>query len=229
MSPEIQQKLLEISSLTSRMLRKSFGRGPESCQAYLKYRYLVITIRGFLSPMESILLEHGNVDDIDISRGIVMNNVLAQLRGVLELEFQQDVQDFYHDWNYTRNTGVIMIVFEQDILPGDNFEPFLEQTPLLDEVNRISEMVQKVPDRTEAYQITPSIYLVLRVGILITLEKALIAKGFQQTLLVTKDDLEKGFFHRSGPFQEIFNQRLSDIFIDWNLNDDNSLMCIVLK
>lgn len=136
---------MDISSLTSKLLRKNFGRGPESCYAYANERFLVFYIRGFLSPLESILLENGNPDNIEISRNIVMKTVLNQLRGIIELEFGQDVECFYHDWNYPQNTGMITIQFEGDITqPADrNQSTPVDLRPLIDEVDRISILVQK--------------------------------------------------------------------------------------
>jgi len=224
-----QQKLLDISSFTSKLLRKNFGRGPQSCHAFFNHHFLVFYIRGFLSPMESILLEKGNADNIEISRNIVMQMILAQLKGVMELEFKQDIVDFYHDWNYPNNTGVIVVVFENGITPVSSHEQPNQSKALIAEVERISGMVQKVPDRTEVYQVSPKLYIVKRIGILVPIEKALIAKGFQETLLVTKDDLEKTYFHRDGRFEEVFQQPVADIFIDWNLQGDDCIMCFVLK
>lgn len=231
MSSPMQQKLMDISSLTSKMLRKNFGRGPESCYAYAAKHFLVFYIRGFLSPLESILLENGNSDTIDVSRSIVMKNILTQLKGILELEFERDVECFYHDWNYPQNTGMITVVFETDVTDSKNQpeEPSPMVNSLIDEVERISAIVQKVPEKTEVYQITPKLFLVKRDGILVQIEKALISKGYEQTLIVTKDELEKSFFHRNGHFGEIFNQQVADIFIDWNVNEDNSLIGFVLK
>jgi uncharacterized protein YbcI len=224
-----QQKLLEISSLTSKILRKNFGRGPESCHAFHNHRYLVMYIRGFLSPMEAILLENGNADDIDISRRIVMKSVLDQLKGILELEFEQEVNDFYHDWNYPNNTGMITVIFKDNFASSCDPIEFQERVPLIEEIVRISMLVQKRPDQTEAFRISPKVYLVFRKGILVPIEKALLNKGYEQTLLVTKDDLEKTYYHRDGRFDEIFNAKIADIFVDWNLSEDQSMICLVVK
>jgi uncharacterized protein YbcI len=226
----LQQELLDLSSLTSKMLRRNFGRGPESCHAYINHRYLVFYIRGFLSPMESVLLEKGKSDHIVASRRIVMDSVLTQLKGVFELKFQQDVRSFYQDWNYPNNTGLVTVVFEKDILTSDEaIESFQERSLLVEEVERISMLVQRKPEQTAAYKISPKIYLIIRQGILVPVEKALILKGYQQTLLAIKDELEKTYYHRYGRFEEIFNQQVTDIFVDWNFSGDNSIMCLVLK
>ncbi|MGI8387270.1 Na-translocating system protein MpsC family protein [Robertmurraya sp. P23] len=224
------EKLMSISSLTSKMLRKNFGRGPDSCFAFANGPYLVLYIRRFLSPMESVLLESGNSDKIDMSRTIVMDKILTQLKGMLEIEFGADVKSAYHDWNYNQNTGMITIEFESNVtgaVAKSEENPIFKN--LIDEVDRISIIVQKKPENTEAFFITPRVYLVKRKGILVEIEKSLIDKGYEQTLLVTKDELEKSFLHHNGHFEEIFSHPVADIFVDWNLHDDNSIICFILK
>ncbi|MBU8914716.1 DUF2294 domain-containing protein [Bacillus sp. FJAT-29953] len=231
MSSTLQQKLMDISSLTSKLLRKSFGRGPESCIAYANERFLIFYIRGFLSPLESTLLENGNSDNIEISRNIIMKTVLYQLKAIIELEFEQNVESFYHDWNYPQNTGMITVQFEGEIAKQNlqNIDRPIDLTLLTDEVERISILVQKRPERTEAFFISPKIYLVQRDGILVQIEKKLIEKGYENTLMVAKDELEKLYLHHDNRFEEIFNNPVADIFVDWDFSEDRSIMCFVLK
>jgi uncharacterized protein YbcI len=213
------------------MLRKNFGRGPHSCHAFANGPFLVFYIRGFLSPIESVLLENGNSDNVDFSRTIVIKKLLMQLKGILEMEFGVDVKSFYHDWNYPNNTGMITIEFESDINRMDekSLESPRDTQSIINEIDRISILVQKKPEKTEAFFISPKVYLVKRDGILIQIEKALIEKGYEHTLLVTKDELEKLYLHRNGHFEEIFSQPIADIFVDWDFNADNSMICFVLK
>jgi uncharacterized protein YbcI len=231
MSSPLQQKIMDISSLTSKLLRKNFGRGPETCYAYAKGRFLVFYIRGFLSPMEATLLENGNSDTIEISRNMIMKTVQNQLKGILELEFSQDIESFYHDWNYPQNTGMITVQFEGEIIEevGLKLSDPVDLKPLIEEVERLSILVQKRPEKIEAYFISPKIYLIKRDGILVQIEKALIEKGYEQTLIVTKDELEKSYLHRDGSFEEIFSNPVADIFVDWDLSKDRSITCFVLK
>ncbi|MCM3601903.1 DUF2294 domain-containing protein [Robertmurraya korlensis] len=231
MSTELlHEKLMNISSLTSKMLRKNFGRGPDSCFAFANGPYLVLYIRRFLSPMESVLLESGNIDKLDMSRTIVMHKILTQLKGMLEMEFEADVKSAYHDWNYNQNTGMITIEFESNVTEAvSKSEENHIYKNLIDEVDRISIIVQKKPETTEAFFITPRVYLVKRKGILVEIEKSLIEKGYEQTLLVTKDELEKSYLHHNGHFEEIFSRPVEDILVDWDLHNDDSIICFVLK
>jgi uncharacterized protein YbcI len=230
-TPPLHEKLMNLSSLTSKILRKNFGRGPDSCHAFANGPFLVFYIRGFLSPLESVLLENGNTDNVEISRTIVIKKLLMQLKGVLEMEFGVEVKSFYHDWNYPNNTGMITIEFESYLtsMEETSLGSSHESQSLINEIDRISILVQKKPEKTEAFFISPKVYLVKRDGILIQIEKALIEKGYEHTLLVTKDELEKLYLHRNGHFEEIFNRPVADIFVDWDFDADNSMICFVLK
>lgn len=222
---------MNLSSLTSKMLRKNFGRGPDSCHAFANGPFLVFYIRGFLSPLESVLLENGNTDNVEISRAIVIKKLLMQLKGILEMEFEVEVKSFYHDWNYPNNTGMITIEFESDLTRTEetSLGSSHEFQSLINEIDRISILVQKKPEKTEAFFISPKVYLVKRDGILVQIEKALIEKGYADTLQVTKDELEKSYLHRNGHFDDILNRPVADIFVDWDFDADNSMICFVLK
>jgi uncharacterized protein YbcI len=181
--------------------------------------------------MESTLLETGHFGTVEISRNIVMKTILQQLTAIIELEFDQEVESFYHDWNYPQNTGMITIQFRASVthqLNQDQTEPN-NFKPLIDEIDRISILVQKKPEKTEACFISPKICLVKREGILIQIEKKLIEKGYEQNLMVAKDDLEKSYLHRDNRFEEIFRNPIADVFVDWDFSEDRSIICFVLK
>jgi uncharacterized protein YbcI len=127
------------------------------------------------------------------------------------------------------NTGIIMVEFESNISVDQSIELLPQNHSLIEEVNRISILVEKSPEKIEAYQISSKLYLVKRIGILVPIEKALIAKGFHKELLITKDELEKSYYHRDGRFDTIFKQPVAYIFVDWNIHEDNSMMCFVLR
>lgn len=66
------------------------------------------------------------------------------MKGILEVDFEDEVKSSYHDWNYKQNTGMITIEFESNV---KGVVATSEETPILkdliNEVNRISIIVQK--------------------------------------------------------------------------------------
>lgn len=222
-----QEVLNSISSYTSKLLRKNFGKGPKSCQTIINHHFVVLYIRGFISPMEEVLMSQGQTSQVEKPRNVIINHVLEELTGVIHLSLNRDVEHYYHDWNFPNNSGVIIYVLNEEV-NKENFKPTIDNSLLEHEVARISELVQKVPAHINVFPVFPTIYLVERSGILIPIEKALMEQGFKDELLITKDRLEKSYFHNYGKFKEIFNSEVTDIFIDWNTKEDKSLMAFIL-
>ncbi|MFC0471123.1 Na-translocating system protein MpsC family protein [Halalkalibacter kiskunsagensis] len=225
---DVQEKVKDISSYTSKLLRKKFGRGPESCMATLSEKFLLLHIRGFVSPMEEVLLLQGKYQDVDNARTVIIANVLEELKGVVQVSLNVEVTEFYHDWNFPNNTGVIIL-----ILSGNCPQLSVGKSAIIPkfekEIARISELVQKVPDEIVTIIHSEKVIVVKRDGILIPIEKALIKRGFEKELIITKDELEKEYFHRFGKFGDILSCKVKDIFIDWDLKEDKSLMVFILQ
>jgi uncharacterized protein YbcI len=215
-----------ISSYISKLLRKKFGRGPRSCHTTVSQNYLVTYIGGFLSPMEDILLQHGQNKYVDHARNVIITHLLDEIKGVIQITFDVEVEEYYHDWNFPNNSGILIFILDTEA--GQKIKPDIDIQRLELEVGRISLLVEKVPDKINTWPISPSIFLIERKGILVQIEKALIDKGFENELKFTKDELEKSYFHRYGRFEDIFHTSVKDIFIDWNFKEDKSYMAFIL-
>lgn len=221
-----QNKEEFISSYISKLLRKNFGKGPQTCRTTLSKNHLVTYIRGFLTPMEEILLQQGQNRYVDDVRAAIINHVLDEITGVVKVTLEVNVEEYYHDWNFPNNSGVLIFVLEETI--DQVVQADIDMQRLKSEVGRLSYLVEKVPDHIHIYPSSTSVYLVERSGILVPIEKALIEKGFEKELRFTKDELEKKYFHREGRFEDIFKKSIRDIFIDWNFKEDKSLMAFIL-
>lgn len=225
---QFHDQLSSISGFTSKILRKRFGRGPKTCQAFANEKHLVVYVRGFLSPMEEELLKQGKSEHIEILRNAIIKPVLEELKGIIHVIFQEDVADMYHDWNLPNYSGLFIFVLENPIHSSNEVISF-DIGRFEANIARISQLVQKIPDQINLYFLSNQVLLVERKGILIPIEKALIDRGFGEELRMTKDDLEKTYFHREGNFDELFNKRIADIFIDWNFKEDKSLMGLIFN
>ncbi|UHA60623.1 DUF2294 domain-containing protein [Metabacillus litoralis] len=223
-----QETLNMISSFTSKLLRKNFGKGPQSCQSTLCGKYLVTYIRGFISPMEEILIQQGQNNQVNKARAVIINHIIEELTGVVKITFDRDVEESYHDWNFPNNSGVIIFVMDDEVEKCAPADQNVDFTRLETEVARLSQLVQKIPDQIYVYPLSSSLYLIERKGILIPIEKSLIKKGFAEELKITKDELEKTYFHRYGKFDEILQANIKDIFIDWNFKEDKSFVAFIL-
>ncbi|UOE94012.1 Na-translocating system protein MpsC family protein [Alkalihalobacillus sp. LMS39] len=224
----IQEKLKTISSYTSKVMRTKFGRGPQLCYAVCNHGYLFLFIKGFISPLEVSLREQKQTDMMVKSRLNVVDGLLSELRGMIQITLQCEVEECYTDWNYENDTGMITMKVSEEVHGAPFEKRQYNEAELISEINRISAYVQKTPEKTVVYQLSPKVFLCEREGILILIEQAFIQKGYEQMLRITKAELEKTHFHHS-EFKKIFREEIQDIFVDWDFNKDNSVLCFVLE
>ncbi|WP_276353103.1 Na-translocating system protein MpsC family protein [Cohnella caldifontis] len=221
-----QEKSNAISGYVSKLLRQNFGRGPQICQTFAGGKHMLVHIRGFISPMEEVLMREGSDFQVEKARTAIIDRILGELEGIIRVSLEREVKEYYQDWNFPNNSGVLM--FELDESIGESPHAAFDTRLLEQEIVRISRLVQRAPDEIHTYVVSPRHYLVERNGILIAIEKALIKKGFAFELKSTKDELEKTYLHRQGRFDQICGAGVSDIFVDWSFKNDKSLMAFIL-
>lgn len=218
----------ELSKHLSKLLRHRFGRGPELCHVFIKYHFIVFYIKGFVSAIEEVLIKEEQLDTVSHSRYTVIQSLLPELRGIIELMTGDEVEEFYQDWNIENNTGMIVATLKAKQVESISTH-FQSREQMIEEIDRISGIIQKQPNKTEVYQITPEVYVSTRDGILVLIEKALITKGFEKPLILTKTELEKAYFHHNSNFNQIFQREINDIFIAWDFKNDKALTVFFLN
>lgn len=224
-----QEPLLEINQYVRDLLQQKFGQELNHCEAFLGGRYLVVYVRGFVSAMEGVLLRQGQLDKVANARAMVMESLITEYKTYLKLQLALSVDEFYQDWSYENNTGVIIALLKEEQEhpepPGD----WRGLDGLEDEVNRISHIIEQTPRLTTVVPLTPRVLIVQRDGILILLEKVMVAKGYVKELRATKADVEKDYFHHQAKFTAMVGRELEDLFVDWNFESDRSIMCLMWK
>ncbi|WP_201003962.1 Na-translocating system protein MpsC family protein [Paenibacillus glycanilyticus] len=220
----------EIASYVGRLLREAFGRGPQSIFVSINRPFVVLYLRNFLSPTEKILLEQDQIHSIQSTRDLLMKSLIPEIKAYLLLLAGMDIQEFYYDWGLHNHSGVMVGVEGRDA----QGQPLLgcEYTgkdELQHEISLISQQVQKRPDELYSCLINDRTLLVIRVGILISIEKELIRIGHEESLRLAKRNLEKGHLHNNGHFQEFLNAKVIDLFVDWDFHLDKSVMVFILN
>lgn len=219
----------EVSGYISNLLRQHFGKGPTSVYVTIKRPYITIHFRGFVSPMEKILLDKGEWKRVLETRGFMFNalkpEILNEILNFTQLEFTE----LYADWNLAHKTGMFIGVMANEATPtayewpdGAHQESF---HALIEQVN---EAAERKPDRIETFWLSNRTLLVKRSGILVGIEKALIEDGYVEILKLTKRPLEQQLL-KDAPLSDALNREIIEAFMDWNFDRDLGYIVFVLK
>lgn len=227
--PQKKSLHTDIGSYVSTLLRSNFGKGPTSVFVSIMRPYITIHFRGFLAPMEAILVKQKEFLRVLETRDLMMND----LRSEIILEFwkiaELEVKEIYADWDLENKSGMIIAVLEEESAAETMEWPSeIDQKAFEDEINAASLKAEKVPGKTESFWLNDRTILVKRSEILVRIEKELIQKGFAEELKLAKRPLEHKVMNEVS-IEAVLKRSISEMFVDWNFDEDISYSVFLLS
>lgn len=218
-----------IGSYFSTLLRANFGKGPTSVFVARNGPYLAVHLRGFLGPMEKVLLKQNETKRIMEIRDLLLN----ELRPGIVLELWKiagiEIQHIYADWNLQNETGLVIGVIKPDEEKKEMPWPKeIDYAAFEDEINKASAIAQKSPENTKLAWLNDRMVLVERSGILIQLEKELIRIGVIEELKMAKRPIERNMLDEPR-LEAIIGRKIHEIYVDWNFEEDLGYMVFIFE
>ncbi|MCM3611084.1 DUF2294 domain-containing protein [Planococcus sp. MERTA32b] len=87
----------EISGFFATLLRQNFGKGPTSVYVTLTRPFLAVHFRGFIAPLERILLDKDENKRIVETRDLLMDDLATDIRLNLNKLTGLDIDTVYAD------------------------------------------------------------------------------------------------------------------------------------
>lgn len=225
---EVLELEKEISGYIGHLLRENFGRGPGNVFCTFSSPFVTVYINNFLSPMEKSLIGNRQSVYVQKTRDLMMETLEDEIRNYLETNTKEKVKEFYYDWNLDGKTGMFLIILEND----QKFKsvPYPNQELVHQEFIDVSIEAEKPPQKVYSRLLNDRTLIIIREGILVSIEKELIHIGFPETLKIAKRNLEKRLMneHKKN-FEKFLSAHIIDQFVDWNFDQDKSYSLFILK
>lgn len=221
----------EVGGYITSMLRANFGKGPTSVYVTLKPPFFTVHLRGFLAPMEKILLKQNETERILETRDMLMNELQQEIKHQLWYQAKLDVREIYADWRLDKETGIIFGVLEQGETINEEDWPWPEEVDkkeLTEKVKVASKHAEKVPSFTELFWLSDRTILIRRSGILVRIEKELIKRGVSEELKLAKRPLEREVLLEMD-LEETLKRQVDDCFVDWDFENDLGYTVVTLR
>jgi len=220
----------QISSEVGKILRDTFGKGPESIYTSCGHTMLVIYIRNFMTPPERVLMEEDQEHIVIQMRMKLMNGIIPQIKNFVERMTGNPLREVYFDWNLHNKSGMIVGISPTPFSIAEPIdERYLGKNQIDSEIIKISKNAQKSPDEHYSCQLNPRTLISIRNGILVRIEKEFIRLGYQDLLRSVKLRLEKSYLHNNSNFDNILENRVIDVFVDWDFDLDKSVILLILN
>ncbi|WP_186725583.1 Na-translocating system protein MpsC family protein [Planomicrobium sp. CPCC 101110] len=211
---------IEIGGYISNLFRTHFGKGPTAVYVTIEKSFITIHFLGFLAGMEKNLLGQNEVKRVLASRDMVIRNLTPEIMQQIEELTGYGVIEFYTDWNFEKETGLMIGIINKELekqpMPWPNSE---DEQALRDYLDRASLIAQKIPEHTDIFWLNDRTLLVQRSGILLEIEKEFIRNGFLDELKLSKRQLERRAFQEARP-ENVLRGSIEETFLFWNFEKD---------
>ncbi|MFC2949424.1 Na-translocating system protein MpsC family protein [Virgibacillus sediminis] len=226
----MQNRTMEsvIASSTGKLLRDHFGKGPEALYVTVAKPFITIYLRNFLAPMEKVLLDIENEVKVQDTRDVLMEKIIPEMNTILSAETGEKMAHIYYDWSFPNQSGLIFAEMETEEPVTEEDYDYPARSMVHQEIDRITREAQKPPHALRSYMLNSRTLFTKREDILVMIEQELINSGFEEELRLTKRRLEKRLLN-IGFLEAELGQKIEDVFVDWNFEEDTGYMIFILK
>lgn len=219
----------EIGGYISALLRSHFGKGPTSVYVTVKKPFILIHLRGFIAPMETVLLKKKDWKRVLETRDLLINELKGEIEENLRSIAGLNIREFYADWNLESESGMLIGVMPDEVKSEDfDWPEHVDKEALETQVAIASAVAERPPGSMESYWLNDRTLLVKRNEILVGIEKALIAEGYTEILKLAKRPLERSLLYNTQP-EKILGRPVTEIFLDWNFPADIGYIVFMME
>jgi uncharacterized protein YbcI len=219
--------LVYLSSTFSKLLKRSFGKGPETCTVILKGNRFYVYMRNFITPAEEVLIKQDKLELAVNFRSSIINAVtedyLPEVSKVLGISFD----NFFHDWNYDKNTGILLLDQSQS-----GHEENLENTfvnNLFALIENVGSNYYKKPASLKIIKFTQNICAIESTEVLLPLERLVYEKGSFELLNHQSREIKNGYWKNKEQFEGIFKRLIEDMFMMWDYKNNRNYLVFIFN
>lgn len=206
-----QEDLVSLSSSFSKIIKRGFGKGPETCYAVLRANRLYVYIGNFITPSEEILTLKQEYNLVMKYRSTVITALSEELLREASQLLGVPFESLYQDWNYNSNSGILLLVnnsFNPDVKIDESFE-----RKLFHLVRQVGLKLHKIPSKLKVVKYTHNICAIELKEVMLPLDYLLVEQGSSDLLFTNAREVKKGYYQHRELFEEMFNRSIEDIFM----------------
>lgn len=217
-----QEDLIILSSSLSKLLKRKFGKGPETCYASLKEGMISVHIKNFITPAEEVLIENKEINLAYNFRSAIMKAIFQEFKREITNILEVECEEIFHDWNYSINTGMILIILEESIGELSNRPDIVDSEKLLEVAKGVGQKIHKVPTGYSFFKLNQNSYAISYNGTMTQIEYILYKKGKLELLRQRSEEIKKEYTNSLILFERTFGRKIKELFFIWDYENDTS-------
>lgn len=184
-------------------------------------------MRNFITPAEEVLMNQGQLELALNFRSAVINSVteefIPDVSNALGIRFD----NFFHDWNYDKNTGILLLDQAQS-----NHEEMIDnnfQDSLFRLIESVGSNFHKKPASLKIVKFTQNICAIESTEVILPLEKIVYEKGSVDLLLHHAITIKDGYWKNKEQFEGLFGRLIEDMFIMWDYKNNRNYLVFIFN
>jgi uncharacterized protein YbcI len=217
-----QEDLLYLSSNFSKMLKRGFGKGPETCNVTKRGNRVYVLMRNFITPSEEVLLRNEDILLATKFRLSVFNAVAEEFVNEASRVLGTEYKTFYYDWNYDTNNGLLLL--EGQELHDQQKVDGVFETETVRLLSEIGSRLHKVPGSSRIVKYTQNYCVVESKGVFLEVDHILYKRGCFDLLLHQSKEIKSGYLKHKKLFEKQFNRGIDDLFLILDHTNNRNLL-----
>lgn len=212
-----------VQQTISTLFEENFGKLPASIRVSANDKCLIIRLEGFLGDTVKTMISENSYGALSSTRELIVGYMLSQLGDTLQNEFDLPAAHFYYDWDDKNLSCIISVILREDEHYALD-DHYAEKQEIHDEIRLLTARVEKAPQKLHSFWVDGDLLVVIRRGLLIELEKALLEDGHQDALRRAKRKVEKKQLTQNSRVSAIIGRKLEGVYLDWAFEADSSML-----
>lgn len=222
-------ELTQLSTWLSKLLKKRFGKGPETCHMSVQGDRLLIYIRQYMTPVEDVMKKSGRLELAHQVRAVVIDKVYEEFVEAASDMMGVKLDRYYHDWDYNRNAGILML--EQETSTGGSIdrEEASLKSRLFKQMMQVGSLVHKPPHSMNLLRFGSNVLVVECLGVLLHIERVLADQGDPKLLYERSMEIKDCYLSHKDGFERAMGREIEGLFKLWDFKRDRSYTFFYLK
>lgn len=215
-TPLVQQTIYTL-------FEENFGKLPDKVRVSANEKCLIIRLEGFLGDTVKAMISENSYGALSSTRELIVGYMLSQLGDTLQTEFDLSAAHFYYDWHDEDLSCIISVILREDEHYALD-DTYTNKEEIHAEIAKRTAQVEKTPQKLHSFWVDRDFLVVIRSGLLIDLEIALLEDGNQDALRRAKRKVEKRELARNARISSIIGRKLDGVYLDWVFEADSSML-----
>lgn len=216
------EDITNLNSYISKILKRSFGKGPAACYTFLTDEMMFINIKNFITPVEEVLIKKSEEHLAHRARMIIFDAIFEQIQEEVKRVLDIDYTSMCYDWSFKHNTGLIILTKDAPLI--QTTQQTIDGNESINTIKKVCSTIHNTPVQIKHVSQTSTVTYIIYSGFMSKIEHALYGKGYGELLIEWSNELKDEYKQNKRLFEKVFKAAIDDNFVFLDFEKDRGML-----